>query len=179
MDDEADDRALVAAVVARRDEAAFRALYRCHAPALFALAVRLNGGNRADAEDALQETWLRAGRSLAGFAWRSTLRTWLAGHVVNCTREIRRRTRETRPLDDADRIARPFEDASDVERVLATLPDGYREVLTLHDVMGFTHEEIGRMLAIDPGTSKSQLSRGREALRARLSGLAPVKGRRL
>jgi RNA polymerase sigma-70 factor (ECF subfamily) len=58
-----------------------------------------------------------------------------------------------------------------VERALASLPGGYRAVLLLHDVEGWTHAEIGARLQIDPGTSKSQLSRARRAMRARLAGL--------
>ena len=58
----------------------------------------------------------------------------------------------------------------DLERAVASLPDGYREVLVLHDVEGYTHEEIAGLLGIDRGTSKSQLSRARRELRARLSG---------
>jgi RNA polymerase sigma-70 factor (ECF subfamily) len=53
----------------------------------------------------------------------------------------------------------------DLERAIATLPDGYREVLILHDIFGYTHEEVGVMLHIESGTSKSQLSRARNVLR--------------
>jgi RNA polymerase sigma-70 factor (ECF subfamily) len=56
----------------------------------------------------------------------------------------------------------------DLERALLALADGYRQVLVLHDVWGLTHDEVGRALGIDPGTSKSQLSRARRALRERL-----------
>jgi RNA polymerase sigma-70 factor (ECF subfamily) len=57
----------------------------------------------------------------------------------------------------------------DLEAAIAALPDGYRTVLVLHDVEGFTHEEIGRRLEISPNTSKSQVSRARRALRAALA----------
>ncbi|HXO41405.1 MAG TPA: sigma-70 region 4 domain-containing protein, partial [Thermoanaerobaculia bacterium] len=61
----------------------------------------------------------------------------------------------------------------DLERAIRELPDGYREVFILHDVEGLTHEEIGGQLGIDAGTSKSQLSRARRALRAYWAGGAP------
>ena len=56
----------------------------------------------------------------------------------------------------------------DLERALSSLPPGYRAVIVLHDVEGYTHREIAAALEIDEGTSKSQLSRARQALRARL-----------
>lgn len=58
----------------------------------------------------------------------------------------------------------------DVERALADLPAGYREVVVLHDVEGYTHREIGELLGIEEGTSKSQLARGRTRLRRLLDG---------
>lgn len=57
----------------------------------------------------------------------------------------------------------------DVAGALAALPKGYRTVVSLHDIAGFTHEEIGTILGIEPGTSKSQLARAREHLRSRLA----------
>src|SRR5262245_31784273 len=85
------DRSRVEELVATRSEAAFRALYREHSPYLFALALRLAGGRREDAEEALQESWLRAVERLAAFRFESALRTWLAGIVIRTTRELRRR----------------------------------------------------------------------------------------
>ena len=57
----------------------------------------------------------------------------------------------------------------DLDRAIASLPDGYREVLVLHDIHGLTHEEIARALDVAPGTSKSQLFHARRAVRARLT----------
>ena len=57
----------------------------------------------------------------------------------------------------------------DLEQAIAALPDGYRDVFVLHDIEGYTHE-IAQLLAIEAGTSKSQLSRARRALRAALNG---------
>ena len=82
-----DDRRLAAAVVAAGDEAAFRALYRRHTPALYCLARRLGGGDESWAEELVQRAWIRAVESLDGFAWRSAFRTWLSGIAINCARE--------------------------------------------------------------------------------------------
>jgi RNA polymerase sigma-70 factor (ECF subfamily) len=166
---------LVARFLERRDEAAFRELYRLHAPRLYALLLRLTGGRAADADEGLQETWVRAVRGLERFEGRSSLSTWLAGIAIRWWREeARRRSREAE-LPEEDRLppAPPVRREIarvDLERALALLPRGYREAILLHDVDGYTHEEIAAMTAVEAGTSKSQLSRARSALRARLGG---------
>jgi RNA polymerase sigma-70 factor (ECF subfamily) len=131
---------------------------------VYGLVRRLLNG-QPDTDDVHQEAWLRAIRALPGFRWESTLGSWLCGIAVNCCRERWRRdaAREEETLREI--AASPHEDGLDVDRALARLPPGYRAVLILHDVLGCTHEEIARRLDIEPGTSKSQLARGREALR--------------
>jgi RNA polymerase sigma-70 factor (ECF subfamily) len=145
------------------------ALYREHTPYLFRLALRLLGGRRAEAEDAVQDTWLRATARLEEFRGDASLRTWLAGFTVNCCRERWRRREGDLPDAPDAAAAEPILDRLDLERAIAELPDGHREVFVLHDLEGFTHEEIATRLGIVPGTSKSQLSRARAALRARMA----------
>jgi len=164
---------LVRRFVETREERAFRALHRAHATAMLAVAWRWLGGARPDAEDIVQEAWLRAAENLAAFRWESSLRTWLCGIVIHCARNrLRGFTGATGHAVEATNLAGPASlriPASvmriDVEQALAQLPDGYREVVNLHDVLGYTHEEIAEMLGVDAGTSKSQLSRARAALR--------------
>ena len=158
-----------------RSDRAFHALYDRHAPAMYALARRLMGGRDADAADALQDAWMRALRRLAEFRRESSLRTWLCGFVVNCCRE-----RFRAPLfDELNESSVPSVssvgneqlrvlDSIALERALASLPPGSRAIIVLHDVEGLTHREIASALGIEEGTSKSQLSRGRQALRRRL-----------
>lgn len=165
------DTDLIESYLRRQDEAAFLALYDRHAPAMFALAHRLLGGQSPDAADALQDAWMRIVTRLSQFRGESTLRTWLCGFVINCCRE-----RVRGPIFEAevDRPAPPMSDVGlDLERALASLPPGYRAVIVLHDIEGHTHREIATALQIDEGTSKSQLSRGREALRRLLSSPGP------
>jgi RNA polymerase sigma-70 factor (ECF subfamily) len=163
------DTELVRAFVRGGDEEAFRALFRRHTPAMFALASRLLGGAERGADDAVQEAWSRAARRLGGFRGESALSTWLGGIVVRCCREALRRRR---PQDDAGPEPagrpRPLEAAIDVGRALEALPDGMREVVVLHDVEGWSHREIAARLGIRTGSSKSRLSRARELLRERL-----------
>jgi RNA polymerase sigma-70 factor (ECF subfamily) len=164
----APDRALAERVMADRDPAAFRELYRRHTPSLMAVAVRLTG-IREDAEDAVHDAWVRGVEHLARFAWRSSLRTWLTGILINCVREQRWHARPEIALDEqiAGEEIPPLPgniDRIDLERAVGSLPEGYRQVLALHDLEGFTHEEIAGMLGIEPGTSKSQLARARRSL---------------
>ncbi len=172
-----DDRLLVAAFLERRDEEAFRALFRRHAPAMLRTARRLLAPRIEAAEDVVQEAWLRAARGLGGFAWRSPLRTWLLGIVVHrCRDEWRRRPAAgaQEALDGPGPPVAPPAVATrvDLERAVAALPAGYREALLLHDVEELTHEEIAAVRGVTPGTSKSQLARARAALRQMLQGEA-------
>ncbi len=168
---EKEDKGLLRRFLKNRDEASFRALYRSHTPALLLFAVRLVGGTRHEAEDAVQEAWLRAVQGVAGFRQESNFSTWLCGITINCCREVVRRRRATpsgagQSIQESSMPSREL--AATLEQLLRRLPDGYREVLLLHDVEGYTHEEIARLLGISSGTSKSQLSHARRTLRAQL-----------
>lgn len=155
--------------VDRGDEEAFRQLFRRHTPRLYAIALRLCAGRPDEAEDAVQVAWLRAARRLDRFEWRSSLATWLTGIAINCVREARRRSvPEVVPADVLERLPAPLVpvgDRVDLDRAIAALPEGYRDVLVLHDVEGLTHEEIAAALGIAAGTSKSQLFHARRAVR--------------
>ena len=181
---DADDRRLAAAVAESGDEAAFRALYRRHTPALYRLALRLGAGDESWADDLVQRAWIRAVEGLASFQWRSAFRTWLSGIAVNCAREgwrERQTSREVAWDPEAQAVAAPAGDPGDrvdLERGIAALPQGCREVLVLHDVEGFTHEEIARLLRIEVGTSKSQLFHARRRLRGYLSRAEPGSRRK-
>ena len=166
----AEDLRILGAVAAG-DEPAFRELYRRHTPAMYAVVLRLLARNAADAEDAVQEAWMRAVRGLGDFRGDSALRTWLIGIAIRCALEIGRRRRSPIDLDRKapDRPTAPGV-RLDLEHAIASLANGYREVIVLHDVYGYTHAEIGGLLGIDEGTSKSQLSRARQILRRTMSG---------
>lgn len=165
------DRGAVAAFLEDRDEAAFDVLYDRHAPRLYGLALRL-AGDEAEAAEVVQETWARAIPKLESFRWESSLGTWLGAIAVNCWRERRRRrSREIGghpSLEDAAAPSRPGT-GIDIARALDGLPIGYRTVLVLFGVYGYSHAEIATLLGISTGTSKSQLSRARRALRRALA----------
>jgi len=167
------DRRLVGNFLARRDEHSFRVLYQRHTPTLYQLALRLAGWNVQEAEEIVQDAWLRAIEALAEFRWESSFRTWLSGILINRSHELYRTRKKERHAIIADELAAEVAvaenfDRIDLEQAIAALPNGYRQVLVLHDIEGYTHEEIGRLLEIDAGTSKSQLSHARHAMRASL-----------
>jgi len=166
------DRELADRVLSIGDEAAFRELYRAHTPRLYAFVLRILGGDERDAEDVVQETWIRAVEKLGQFRWEARFGTWLTGIGLNISRNlIRRKTRrrETseRPVQ-ALGARRPDDERIDLERALGLLPAGQRHVVVLHDVEGWKHREIADRLGVTEGTSKSQLFAGRRALRALL-----------
>lgn len=173
-----EDRALAEAWVTRRDEAAFRLLYRRHTPVVWPLVLRLVAGDEEAAREAVQETWIRVAEGVGSFRWESALRTWIVAIALNCAREAVREERRGRGIATgatggpaASPGGRsPGAGAIDLARAIDALPDGYRTVLLLHDLEGYTHEEIAGMLGIEPGTSKSQLHRARRRAREILDG---------
>ncbi len=171
QDSVTDDLALVQRFLRTRGEDAFDALYEAHTPALYALAMRLTGGDQSEAEDLVQESWVRAVRALSSFHAKAALRSWLCGVLVNVRGARMRadwRTVDAPGLDPVAHSNGP-DDTLDLERAIGTLPEGARDVFVLHDVYGYTHREIAEMLSIVEGTSKSQLTRARALLRRWLS----------
>ena len=151
-------------------EDAFRALYRAHTPALYALALRLTGCDQHEAEDLVQETWVRASRNMSAFRGESALRTWLCGVLVNVRRERMRSAWRMVDAPDFEPASPPRDDtAFDLERAIAALPDGARDIFVLHEVYGYAHREIAKLLGVAEGTSKSQLARARTLLRKSLN----------
>ena len=173
----AEDQRLVARLRSG-DSAAFEALYRRHSSGIFGLALRMLR-NRADAEDLLQEIFLQAYDKLESFEGRSAFGTWLYRLGVNrCLDHLRSRSAKeqarTAPLDPA------FAGAHDpggtrnleLERAIGELPPSSRAAFLLHDVEGYDHSEVGEMLGIAVGTSKSLVHRARMKLRDRLKPLS-------
>jgi RNA polymerase sigma-70 factor (ECF subfamily) len=167
---EASDQALVAALLDGGNELAFRELYRRYTPRLFRIVVNVFDGQEHEAEDVVQETWLRAAAALSTFRWGSSLSTWLSAIALNRAREVlRTRKRWHAEAPAEDRLEAPGVNVAeriDLDRAVSRLPAGYRSVYELFDVYGFSHEEIAARLGIAPGTSKSQLFHARRSLRA-------------
>lgn len=160
------------------DARAVRALYERYAPRVYAVVRRIAGDDET-AQDYAQEAWIRAIRALPTFRGDARFSTWLHRIAVNAALQALRRseTRERREAPMPDAVAAPTlrRDAllqQRLERALDRLPAGMRTILILHDVEGYTHEEIGESLGIASGTSKSQLFKARARMRDLLRPVA-------
>lgn len=159
---------------------AIRELYRLYSPRVYAVVKRL-AGDDALAEDWAQEAWVRVFRALGTFRGEARFATWLHRIAVNSALHGRRwrdrRTRHETALEDTVPTRATSEDAllrMKLERAMKTLPERMRQVLVLHDIEGFTHEEIAEFLGVTAGTSKSQLFKARARMRELLR---PAVGR--
>ncbi|CAN5143099.1 sigma-70 family RNA polymerase sigma factor [soil metagenome] len=156
------------------DVAAFERLYRDHAARVHGLARRMVGIEEAD--ELTQDVFVRAWEKLGTFRGEAAFGTWLHRLAVNALlghRKARGRLRERLEYDQeaVERTATKPLDVTvsvDLEAAMERLPDGARRVFVLHDVEGYRHEEIGKMLGVTVGTSKS-LHRARMLLRERLA----------
>jgi RNA polymerase sigma factor (sigma-70 family) len=159
------------------DTAAFERVYRAHLSRVFNLARRMAGPDAA--EELTQDVFVRAWQKLALFRGESSFATWLHRLAVNVIIERFRTLATTRDrfLPDGEAVldvapARPskhYDLGMDLETAIAELPEGARTVFVLHDVEGYRHEEIGGILGVSAGTSKSQLHRARQMLRTKLT----------
>jgi RNA polymerase sigma-70 factor, ECF subfamily len=174
-----DERELISRARAG-EPAAERALYDTHVDRVYRLAFRLAGDDEL-ARDFTQETFVRAFERLDTFRGEARLSTWL--HIIATTvalnglRKVKRfRTRET-TLEAAESVVGGVRAAEPdlktrLRDAIDALPPKYRVVVVMHDVEGYTHEEIAAALRVEVGTSKAQLSRARAKLRAALADFA-------
>jgi len=174
-----EQNSLVARVLAG-DPQAERELYDANVDRVYRLVYRMVGDGEL-AADYTQDTFIRAFERLNTFRGESALSTWITAIAIsvvyNGQRKVRRlRTREVE-LDHADPVATVERRADPdlkarLDAAIDALPQGYRTVFLMHDVEGYTHEEIGAALGIQDGTSKAQLSRARAKLRTQLAAYA-------
>jgi|WetSurMetagenome_2_1015567.scaffolds.fasta_scaffold561879_1 RNA polymerase sigma-70 factor, ECF subfamily len=173
------DRDLAARCLAG-DREAFEGLYRQHVGRLYNLAYRMSGSGDA-ADDLVQEMFLQAFRKLGSYKGESSLGTWLYRLGVNlCLDRLRSKAGKMEKVtdsideEDAAPVVAPGSPAElnvtrmDLERAIGTLPPSYKAAFVLHDVEGYQHDEIARMLDISEGSSKSLLHKARMKLRKSL-----------
>ena len=153
------------------DVGAFEEIYRSHAPSVHTLVHRMVGDEQ-DARELTQDTFVRAWERLTGFKGQSSLTTWLHRVAVNVVLEhLRGAKRDALRLIGADESTLPgrsdtgaLDARMDINAALARLPAGSRTVFVLHDVEGYSHEEIADMIGIAQGTARAQLFRARQRL---------------
>ena len=174
-----DDRVLIARVLAG-DASAARELYDAHVDRVYRLVYRL-AGDADQAQDYAQEAFIRAFDRLREFRGEAALGTWICSIAVsvalNGLRKLKRLRAREAGLDAAVAVSGSRREAEPdlktrLSQAIDELPEGYRTVFVMHDVEGYTHEEIGQVLGVQPGTSKAQLSRARAKLRQALADFA-------
>ena len=165
------------ALAATGDRRAFERLYRANSGRIFALCVRM-AGDRTSAEELTQDVFVRCWQKLEQFRGESSFSTWLHRLAVNVVlnarkQEGRHRVRHDEVDEESEALAQPGLPipgmSLDLENAIATLPPGARRVFVLHDVEGYTHEEIAAMSGVTTGATKSQLHRARMLLREALN----------
>ena len=175
---------LIARVLAG-DQGAERTLYDRYVDQVWRMTWRFAGdGDRA--ADWTQETFIRVFRRLGDFRGDSKLGTWIGSIAVSVSlgglRSGKRKVEREVPIEAGTHVADPTPRRSDADlgerlhRAIEELAEGYRSVFVLHDVEGYTHEEIGQMLGVTAGTSKAQLHRARGRLRQSLAAFARTSG---
>lgn len=170
-DDEADADGVWVAAARAGDRTAFEQLYRRHAGWLLPLLWRLAAGDRARAEDWLQDAFVQAWKRLGQLRDGNAFGGWIKRMAVNIALSDRRRPVLHSVADGRDPAAPepPWPAADlDLERAIAGLPPRAREVLVLFHLGGFSHLEIGALMGIEIGTCKAQLHRARSLLKESL-----------
>lgn len=159
---------------------AFELIYQRYNRRTFSLCLRMTN-SQTEAEDLTQEVFIQLFRKVGSFRGDSAFSTWLHRLTVNqVLMHFRRRSVKNEKVSDTGEIPdqivvgtanpnkMPIVDRLALNRAIEQLPPGYKKVFILHDVQGYEHEEIARMLKLSVGTSKSQLHKARLKLRGLL-----------
>jgi RNA polymerase sigma-70 factor (ECF subfamily) len=174
----------IIALAQRGDSAAFEIIYRRHSARIYAVCLRI-AGNTAEAEDLTQDAFVQVLRKIRSFRGDSAFSTWLHRIAVNLAlMRLRRKPSREVSLEETtgeqseaaprkelvapDPELAGFVDRVHIQRALANLRPAQKLVVELHDIQGYQHNEIARMLDWTVGNSKSQLHRARTRLRKAL-----------
>ncbi len=166
----------------QNDRRAQRLLYERYVQAMYHLALRLTG-TPEDAEDVLQEAFVRVFQKLSTFKQHASLGAWIKRIVINTSMNHLRRKRpvvlsDPETLGETPQAPAPPERAYSLENIhqaIQKLPDGARTILTLYLLEGYRHQEIAEIMEISVSTSKTQYARGRRMLRQLLEQQAKSK----
>ena len=155
------------------DVDAFELIYNEHSGRVYALCLRLMGGEQTAATELMQDVFVRAWKNLGQFRGESAFSSWLHRLAVNAmlenARSDKRRVARVLAMEDTSQIGAfsPGDSPElriDLERAIARLPEGARMAFVLHDIEGFQHQEIAAQLGIAVGTVKAQLHRAHKLL---------------
>ncbi|MCX6325260.1 MAG: RNA polymerase sigma factor [Bacteroidia bacterium] len=167
----------------RRDQ---ELLYRRHAAKLYAVCLQYSGNNE-EARDILQEGFIKIFENLNHYKHEGSFEGWMRRITVNTALEKFRRRHSLYRVDDIDLIPEPDADpdnqdyagleAADLLEIIRELPPKYKVVFNLYAIEGYSHKEIGKMVNISEGTSKSNLFRARVILQRRVGSYTGIKKR--
>lgn len=161
------------------DGKAQKAFYQKLAPKMYGICLRY-AASRAEADDILQEGFIRVFNHIKDFRGEGSLEGWVRRTIVNTAINSYKKRIKQGPTTDLEYIKdRPDEKYFVIERMAADellelireLPVGYRTVFNLNVIEGYTHKEIGELLSISENTSKSQLSRARSSLQKKIKSI--------
>ena len=166
------------------DAAAQRELYNRYSPKMLAVCYRF-AHNREDAEDMLQEGFIKIFENLDNYKHEGSFEGWMRRITVNTALEKFRSRHSLYRVDDIDTIQEPDSEpdnqdyagleANDLLEIIRELPTKYRMVFNLYAIEGYSHKEISKMVNISEGTSKSNLSRARVILQRRVGSYTGIK----
>jgi RNA polymerase sigma-70 factor (ECF subfamily) len=163
------------------DRLAARTLYESHVRRVHRIVFRICGGDEELARELTQDAFVRAFGQLDRFRGDAAFGTWLHRIAVtvalNAMRGVKRLRAREESLGEEDRYAAPDRQADPdlkerLHQAIHALPEGLRLTVVLHDVEGYTHNEIGTMLGVSEGTSKARLCEARAKLRVALADFA-------
>lgn len=175
MSPNVNEKALVQQCILK-DRVAQRKLFLAYKDAMFTVLYRLLG-NVEDAEDALQDGFLKVFSNISSFQSKSTIGAWMKVIFVReALQRLRKNALDLTNIDDVPQVETnlSFDDALTgevLENAILSLDDGFRTVFLLVEVEGYKHKEVADMLEISEGTSKSQLSRAKKKLQVQLTGM--------
>lgn len=153
-------------------------LYKLYSKAMFNICRRMMR-NETEAEDMLQEAFVKAFKSLDSYKSEATFGAWLKRIVINtCITKLgKKKIQFTEMVEGRDFVDNTNDqntnvayDVSSIKNAIKSLPDGYRIIFTMYALEGYDHQEIGEVLNISTSTSKSQYSRAKNKLREIISG---------
>jgi RNA polymerase sigma factor (sigma-70 family) len=148
-------------------------LYEAYAGKMLYVCLRYTK-NREEAEDVLQEGFIKVFKNIGGFKFLGSFEGWVRRIMVHASIEHIRRKKQTSVFDDIENVVHHPESETDATakigekellKMIHQLPDGYRTVFNMYAIEGYSHKEIATMLEITEGTSKSQLSKAKNHLK--------------
>jgi len=166
----------------RNDSTSQRMLFELFAGGMMTICLRY-ARNRQEAEDILQEAFIRAFKYIHQFRHKGSLEGWMKCIAVNCALRLLQRNpfhfeeireeNSTKAFVDPEVLSNLNEE--DLLKLISQLPDGYRMVFNLFVMEGYNHDEIAQLLRIKPATSRSQLSKARKLLQENINNIQLIR----